>query len=64
MRLKGANMKVKLVVELTEEEMQEIVDTIKENNMASTPRELIMERVDTDFWDYVDLNNSEIKVVS
>ena len=57
-------MKVKVVVELTEDEMQEVVDTIKEYNMGLTPRELITERVDTDFWDYVDLNNSEIKVVS
>lgn len=57
-------MKVTVVVELTEEEMQEVVDTIKEYNMGLTPRELIMERVDTDFWDYVDFNNSEIKVVS
>ena len=57
-------MKVKVVVELTEEEMQEAVDTIKEYNLELTPRELIMERVDTDFWDYIDLDNSEIKVVS
>ena len=57
-------MNVKVIVELTEKEMQEAIDTIKEYNLELTPRELIMERVDTDFWDYVDLNNSEIKVVS
>ena len=56
-------MKVTVVVELTEEEMQEVVDTIKEYNMGLTPRELIMERVDTDLWDYLDLANSTIKVV-
>ena len=62
--LRSANMKVKVVVELTEKEMQEVVDTIKQYNMGLTPRELIMERVDTDFWDYIDFDNSEIKVVS
>ena len=56
-------MKVKVVVELTEEEMQGVVDTIKEYNMGLTPKELIMENVRNDFWDYIDFDNNEIRVV-
>ena len=56
-------MKVKAVIELTQEEMNEVKDTIQKYNMDSTPEELIMERVETDLWDYLDLANSIIKVV-
>ena len=56
-------MKVKAVIELTQEEMDEVKDTIQKYNMGSTPEELIMERVETDLWDYLDLANSTIKVV-
>lgn len=56
-------MKVKTIVELTQEEMNEVVNTIQEYNLGSTPEELIMERVETDLWDYLDLANSTIKVV-
>ena len=57
-------MKVKAVIELTQEEMNEVKDTIQEYNLESTPEELIMERVETDFWDYLDFANSTIKVVN
>ena len=56
-------MKVKTIVELTQEEMNEVKDTIQKYNMGLTPEELIMERVDTDLWDYLDLAKSTIKVV-
>lgn len=56
-------MKVKAVIELTQEEMNEVKDTIQKYNMGLTPEELIMERVDTDLWDYLDLTKSTIKVV-
>ena len=56
-------MKVKAVIELTQEEMNEVKDTIQKYNMSLTPEELIMERVETDLWDYLDLANSTIKVV-
>ena len=56
-------MKVKAVIELTQEEMDEVKDTIQEYNMGLTPEELIMERVETDLWDYLDFANSTIKVV-
>jgi hypothetical protein len=56
-------MKVKAVIELTQEEMNEVKNTIQEYNMGLTPEELIMERVETDLWDYLDFANSTIKVV-
>ena len=56
-------MKVKAVIELTQEEMNEVKDTIQKYNMGLTPEELIMERVETDLWDYLDFANSTIKVV-
>lgn len=56
-------MKVKAVIELTQEEMNEVKDTIQKYNMGSTPEELIMERVETDLWDYLDFAHSTIKVV-
>ena len=56
-------MKVKAVIELTQEEMNEVKNTIQEYNMGLTPEELIMERVETDLWDYLDFDNSTIKVV-
>ena len=56
-------MKVKAVIELTQEEMNEVKDTIQTYNMGLSPEELIMERVETDLWDYLDFANSIIKVV-
>ena len=56
-------MKVKAVIELTQEEMNEVKDTIQKYNMGLIPEELIMERVETDLWDYLDFANSTIKVV-
>jgi hypothetical protein len=56
-------MKVKTIIELTQEEMNEVKNTIQEYNMGLTPEELIMERVETDLWDYLDFANSTIKVV-
>lgn len=56
-------MKVKAVIELTQEEMNEVKNIIQEYNMGLTPEELIMERVETDLWDYLDFANSTIKVV-
>jgi hypothetical protein len=56
-------MKVKAVIELTQEEMNEVKDTIQKYNMGLTPEELIMERVETDLWDYLDFAHSTIKVV-
>ena len=44
--------------------MNEVKDTIQKYNMDLTPEELIMERVETDLWDYLDFANSTIKVVS
>ena len=56
-------MKVKAVIELTQEEMNEVKDIIQKYNMGLTPEELIMERVETDLWDYLDFANSIIEVV-
>ena len=56
-------MKVKVMIELTQEEMNEVKDTIQKYNMGLTPEELIVERVDTDLRDYLDLAKSTIKVV-
>jgi hypothetical protein len=56
-------MKVKMIVELSQEEMDEVKTTIQTYNMGSTPEELIMERVETDLWDYLDFSHSQVKVV-
>ena len=56
-------MKVKVMIELTQEEMNEVKDTIQKYNTGLTPEELIVERIDTDLWDYLDLAKSTIKVV-
>ena len=56
-------MRVKVIVEMSQEEMDRIKSTIAEYQLEMEPKELIMENVDTDFFDYLDFEGSEVRVV-
>ena len=56
-------MRVKVIVEVSREEMERIEKTIADYGLEMEPKELIMENVDTDFFDYLDFEGSEVKVV-
>ena len=56
-------MKVKMIIEVTEKEMNNVINDIKEYNLSTTPRELILERVETDLYDYIDMSALDVKVV-